>query len=127
MLPADTPTRSDSVRDLCLLGMDRRRLAEAEALADEYEHGIRCAWGPKHPDNVSALANRGLIRLLQGKPDEAEPFYRQAADEARRILGPEHPIALAAASRPRPRAAGAGSPRRSRTSSRGTLLPLIAL
>ena len=78
--------------------MDRGRFSEAEALADEYERGIRCARGPKHPDNVSALANRGLIPLLRGRPAEAEPFYRQALDEARRILGPEHPTTLAAES-----------------------------
>ena len=90
VLPTDHPDTLRSVRDLCLLEVDRGRLDAAEALADEYERGIRCARGPKHPDNVAALANRGLIQLLQGRPAEAEPFYRRAAEEARRILGHDH-------------------------------------
>jgi tetratricopeptide (TPR) repeat protein len=96
-LRAGHPDTLRSVRELCLLCMDRGRFNQAEALADEYERGIRCARGPKHPDNVGALANRGLIRRLQGRTAEAEPYYRQAVDEARRILGPEHPITMAAA------------------------------
>ncbi len=90
ILPTDDPKTLRSVRELCLLAVDRRKFAEAEALAFEYEHGIRCAFGPKHPDNVAALSNRGLIRRLRGRVAEAEPFYRQAAEEADRILGPDH-------------------------------------
>ncbi len=92
VLPVDDPDTLRSVWDLCLLCLDRDRFDEAEALAHEYEHGIRCARGPKHPDNVTALTNRGLIRRLQGKPAEAEPFYRAAVEAAQRILGPAHPI-----------------------------------
>ena len=96
VLPTDHPDTLRCVRDLCLLELDRRHFKAAGALADEYERGIRCARGPKHPDNVTALANLGLIQLLQGRPGLAEPFYRRAADEARRILGEDHSITLAA-------------------------------
>jgi tetratricopeptide (TPR) repeat protein len=98
LLPTDDPETLRSVRELCLLAADRGELAEAESLAVEYEHGIRCAFGPKHPDNVAALSNRGFIRLLRGHPVEAEPYYRQAAEEALRILGPDHAATLNARS-----------------------------
>jgi tetratricopeptide (TPR) repeat protein/predicted Ser/Thr protein kinase len=90
-LPTDDPAILRSVRELCLLAVDRGNMAEAETLAIEFEHGIRCAFGPKHPDNVAALANRGLILRLRGQISEAIPFYRRAAEEALRILGPDHP------------------------------------
>jgi hypothetical protein len=45
---------------------------------------------------VKAQTNLGLIRRLRGKPSEAEPYYRRAAEEARHILGPDHPTTLAA-------------------------------
>jgi eukaryotic-like serine/threonine-protein kinase len=96
VLPTDHSDTLRCVRDLCLLELDRRHFDAAGALADEYERGIRCSRGPKHPDNVTALANLGLIQLLRGRPDLAEPFYRRAADEARRILGEGHAITLAA-------------------------------
>ncbi len=84
------------MHDLCRLTVDAGRLDEAEHLANEYEHGIRCARGPNHPDNVIALANRGLIQRLRGNLATARPFYQKAADEARRILGLEHPATRAA-------------------------------
>ena len=37
---------------------DRGKLELADSLALEYEHGIRCQFGTKHPDNVTALASR---------------------------------------------------------------------
>jgi serine/threonine-protein kinase len=92
VLPADHPDTLRSIRDLFLLQLDRGRFSAAEALAYEYEHGIQCAFGPKDPENVTALTNRGRIRLLQGKPAEAEPYYRQAVEQARRILTPDHPL-----------------------------------
>jgi tetratricopeptide (TPR) repeat protein len=96
-LPPDDPDTLRSVYQLCSLLVTRRQFDEAEELAAEYERGIRCSLdGPKHPDNVTALKNRGLIRRLQGKQAEAEPFYRRAFEEARRILGPEHPTTRSA-------------------------------
>ena len=49
VLRAGHPDTLHSVRDLCLLCMDRARFSEAEALADEYERGIRCAGAPNIP------------------------------------------------------------------------------
>jgi eukaryotic-like serine/threonine-protein kinase len=97
-LPQDHPDTLRTIRNLCLLLADRARFREADELAHEYEHGIRCARGPKHPDNVAALANRGLIRLLEGKPGGAEPYYRQALEASQRILGADHPVTVATAS-----------------------------
>jgi hypothetical protein len=96
VLPTDHPDTLRSIHDLCLLEVDRHRIHEASALAEEYERGIRCARGPNHPDNVTAMANLGLIQILRGRPDLAEPFYRRAADQARRILGEGHAITRAA-------------------------------
>jgi serine/threonine protein kinase len=97
VLPPDDPATLRSMYQLCALLMRKKDLDEAESLAVEFERGIRCARdGPKHPDNVAALRNLGLIRRLRGKPTEAEPYYRRAADEARRILGPDHPTTRAA-------------------------------
>ena len=50
-----------SINQLGLLLQDRGKLDEADSLAIEYEHGIRCLFGTKHPDNVTALANRGRV------------------------------------------------------------------
>ncbi len=97
VLPTDHPDTLATIRALELLLQERGKLDEAESLANEYEHGIRCARGPNHPDNVTALANLGLLRHNQGRDSEAEDLYRRAWDEARRILGDEHPVTLDAA------------------------------
>jgi hypothetical protein len=65
-------------------------------MAYEYEHSVRCAFGPKHPENVVALKDRGRVFWLRGLPEEAEAYYRRAAEEARRIFGPGHPITVSA-------------------------------
>ncbi|WP_165070631.1 serine/threonine-protein kinase [Paludisphaera rhizosphaerae] len=91
VLPTDHPDTLQSVNDLCRLAVATARFNVAEPLAYEYEHGIRCARGPNHPDNVTAIANRGLISRLQGKLAEAVSYQQKAAEEARRILGPDHP------------------------------------
>ncbi len=49
ILPTDHPDTLRSVRNLSLLDVDRKRFAEAEALADEYERGIRCAGARSTP------------------------------------------------------------------------------
>ena len=51
---------------------------------------------PEHPDNILAIANQGDVFSDQGKLTQAEPYYRQAAVEAKRILGAEHRSTLAA-------------------------------
>jgi hypothetical protein len=105
-----------SVHDLCLLLVDRGRLKEAEALALEYEHGIPCALSPKHPDNVIAQTNLGLIWRLRGEPGKAATYYGKAAEAAERILGPDHPRTLAARSelaRVQAEAKRAGTPKAS--------------
>ena len=71
-------------------------LDEANTLALEYENGVRCLWGTRHPDNVTALANLGQLRRNQGKIAEADAYDRRAAEEAKRILGPEHPRTIEA-------------------------------
>ena len=45
---------------------------------------------------MTAQANLGLIEILRGHPDRAEPHYRKAAVEARRILGDDHPTTRSA-------------------------------
>jgi tetratricopeptide (TPR) repeat protein/predicted Ser/Thr protein kinase len=93
VLRAGHPDTLRSIRNLCLLELDRGRFRAAEALAHQYEHGIYCArGGQKHPDYITALANQGLIRLLQGRRTEAEPYYGRAVEAARRILGSDHPV-----------------------------------
>jgi tetratricopeptide (TPR) repeat protein len=96
VLGSQHPDTLRSINELGLLLQDRGKLGEADALAIEYEHGIRCLFGTKHPANVTALANRGRARLSQGLIDEAEILYERAAAEASRILGPAHPRTLAA-------------------------------
>jgi eukaryotic-like serine/threonine-protein kinase len=58
---------------------------------------VQCSRGSNHPDNLLALANQGDVLRDQGKLAQAEPFYRHATAEARRILGPDHQSTLAAA------------------------------
>ena len=96
VLPTDHPDTLQSVNDLCRLAIETQRFDVAEPLALEYEHGIYCARGPNHPDNVTALANQSLIRRLRGRPAEAILYSRKAAEEAKRILGPDHPTTTAA-------------------------------
>ena len=57
------PQHPDTLRSINQLGLllqEQGKLDEAEALALEYEHGVQCLWGTKHPDNVVAItASRG--------------------------------------------------------------------
>jgi tetratricopeptide (TPR) repeat protein len=96
VLPTDHPDTLKSVSDLCRLAVETEQFDVAEPLAYEYEHGIRCARGPNHPDNVTALTNRSLICRLRGKIAEAKSFQEKAVQEAKRILGPTHPVTTAA-------------------------------
>ena len=49
-----------------------------------------------HPDIIAALTNQGDVARAQDKVAEAEQYYRHAAVEAARILGPQHRDTLAA-------------------------------
>ena len=75
---------------------DRGGFAEAEKMAYLYQHDVQCALGSSHFENVVALINRGELNRDQGKLDDADKLLRHAAVEAARILGREHPTALAA-------------------------------
>ena len=78
-----------SINQLGLLLQDRGKLDEAYSLADEYERGVKCLWGTKHPDNVG-WASLARVRLSQGQLDVAELLYESAAGEAERIFGADH-------------------------------------
>jgi tetratricopeptide (TPR) repeat protein len=89
------PDHADTLRSVYLLSRlhrERGRFDKAKELAYRYAHDIQCA-RPNHPDRVVALTNQGDVARDQGSRDEAERYYRQAAAEAARILGPEHPAA----------------------------------
>jgi serine/threonine protein kinase/tetratricopeptide (TPR) repeat protein len=93
------PEHADTLRSVYLLSQllrERRQFKEAGELAYRYAHDIQCARGLNHPAMIAALTNRGDVARDQGRRDEAELFYRQAAAEAARILGQGDPVTLAA-------------------------------
>jgi tetratricopeptide (TPR) repeat protein len=92
----DHPQTLRSVYLLSRLLREQRRFDEAKDLAYRYAHDIQCARGANHPDRIAALTNQGDVARDQGERDLAERYYRQAALEAGRILGPEHQATRAA-------------------------------
>jgi len=93
------PEHSDTLRSIYLLSRllrERRQFVPAGKLAYDYAHRVQCTLGSNHPDYVLALTNQGEVLRDQGKLTEALPYYRHAADAARRIFGPDHRSALAA-------------------------------
>jgi tetratricopeptide (TPR) repeat protein/predicted Ser/Thr protein kinase len=93
------PDHAVTLRSVYLLSRllrDRRRFDEARDLAYRYAHDIQCARGSNHPDMILALTNQGDVARDRGARDEAERYYRHAAAEASRILGPEHRVTLEA-------------------------------
>jgi tetratricopeptide (TPR) repeat protein len=96
VLKPDHADTLDSVLLLSQLLGERRRFDEASSLAYRYAHDIQCARGSNHPDMIAALTNRGDVARDQGRREEAELYYRQAAAEAARIFGPRHEVTLAA-------------------------------
>jgi hypothetical protein len=93
------PDHADTLRSVYLLSRllrERQRFDEASKLAYRYAHDIQCARGSNHPDMIAALTNQGDVARDQGRRDEAELYYRHAAAEAARILGPRHEVTLAA-------------------------------
>ncbi len=88
------PDHAATLRSVYLLSRllrERRRFDEARDLAYRFAHDIQCASGSNHPDRILALTNQGDVARDQGQRAEAERYYRHAAEEAARILGPEHP------------------------------------
>jgi hypothetical protein len=65
-------------------------------MAYSYAHSVQCTRGSNHPDLIVALTNQGDVARAQGKLEEAELYYHQAAVEAARIRGPMHRETLAA-------------------------------
>lgn len=93
------PEHPETLRSVYLLSrllLERQRLNEAKDLAYRYAHDVQCARGSNHPDRIVALTNQGDVARAAGRHDEALVYYRQAAVEAGRILGPEHPATHAA-------------------------------
>jgi len=93
------PEHPDTLRSTYLLSRllrERRQFADAAHFAYLYAHSVQCSRGTNHPDIILALTNQGDVLRDQGKLADAEPFYRRAAVEARRILGAEHRYTLAA-------------------------------
>ncbi len=87
------PDHAVTLRSVYLLSRllrERRRFGEAKELAYRYAHDIQCSRGSNHPDRIVALTNQGDVARDQGRRDEAGRYYRQAADEAARIRGPQH-------------------------------------
>jgi eukaryotic-like serine/threonine-protein kinase len=93
------PDHPETLRSIYLLSRllrERRKFDQAGQLAYQYAHDIRCARGSNHPDLIVALTNQGDVERDRVRPAEAEQFYRLAVDEARRILGPDHPTTRSA-------------------------------
>ena len=95
------PEHPDTLRSIYLLSRllrERRQFDAAGKLAYDYAHSVQCSMGSNHPDCVLALTNQGDVLRDQKKLTEAEVYYRRAAEEARRIFGPDHRSTLAAVS-----------------------------
>src|SRR5690606_14633897 len=48
--------------------------------------------GPSHPDVAESLQSLAVLRLSQGRYDEAEDHFRRAPDLRSRLLGETHPL-----------------------------------
>ncbi|MCH8903617.1 MAG: tetratricopeptide repeat protein, partial [Bacteroidetes bacterium] len=46
------------------------------------------------PDTLISINHMGVLLDVQGKLDEAEPYYREALEGRRRVLGDDHPSTL---------------------------------
>jgi tetratricopeptide (TPR) repeat protein len=51
--------------------------------------------GPNHPDVALSLNNLATLYVAQGRYQEAEPLYAQAASIYEKVLGPDHPTSSA--------------------------------
>ncbi len=64
---------------------------EARSLID----GGSCG---EHPNTLNSINNMGVLLYMQGKYDEAMPYYVEALEAHRRVLGDEHPDTLSSIS-----------------------------
>jgi non-specific serine/threonine protein kinase/serine/threonine-protein kinase len=46
------------------------------------------------PDTLTSINNLGVLLFAQGRPDEAESYWREALEGRRRVLGGDHPSTL---------------------------------
>src|SRR5262249_62314991 len=79
------PEHGDTLRavyELSRLLREQGKFAEADPLAYQFAHDIRCARGPNHPDNVVALTNQAELDRASGRFDLAARHYQEAAAEA---------------------------------------------
>ncbi|WP_422923956.1 protein kinase domain-containing protein [Singulisphaera sp. PoT] len=90
------PQTLHSVYLLSRVLRERQKFGEAKDLAYRFAHDVQCAMGANHPDRIFALTNQGDVARDSGQAKAAENFYRQAVDESRRILGPDHQATRAA-------------------------------
>ena len=93
------PDHADTLRSIYLLSRllrERRRLDEARDLAYPTPTTSSARGARTTPTRIVALTNQGDVARDQGQRAEAEHYYRHAAVEAGRILGPQHPATLAA-------------------------------
>ncbi len=85
-----------------------------QALADRYrELGLYAAASPlqeralatrrkvlgeDHPDTLASISSAGALLWEQGKPDQAEVYFRETLEKRRRLLGDDHESTLEALS-----------------------------
>ncbi|MFZ4574095.1 MAG: tetratricopeptide repeat protein, partial [Phycisphaerales bacterium] len=48
------------------------------------------ALGTEHSETLTSISNVGAVLRAQGKLEQAEPYYREALEQRRRVLGEEH-------------------------------------
>ncbi|MCA9281198.1 MAG: serine/threonine protein kinase [Phycisphaeraceae bacterium] len=76
-------TVADTVRELGLLDLANDPQTRALAIR-------RDALGDDHPDTLTSISNMGFLLRLQGRLEEAEPYYLEALEGSRRVLGDDH-------------------------------------
>jgi serine/threonine protein kinase/tetratricopeptide (TPR) repeat protein/DNA-binding beta-propeller fold protein YncE len=69
----------------------------AEAALAQSRHALatsRRAQGPKHPDTIAAIDGLAALLWDQGRPEQAEPLFRESLEIKRATLEPDHPETL---------------------------------
>jgi serine/threonine protein kinase len=68
-----------------------RDLARAESLMVPVLAARRRVFGDRHPETLQSIGNLGVLYRRMGRPEAAEPLYREDLAAARAVLGDEHP------------------------------------